>query len=130
LLLTGDHVLEGVSPVILPPDGDMSAYLDSLAKLEAFAFDRIAPGHGAVLDRGKRVLGLLRAHRLFRENKVLRCLEALGGASLDALTAPVYDDVPPERHPWAKFTLEAHLIKLTREGRVTLRDGIWRPAER
>ncbi len=33
LLFTGDHVLEGVSPVILPPDGDMSAYFHSLDKL-------------------------------------------------------------------------------------------------
>ena len=130
LLLTGDHVLEGAAPVILPPDGDMSAYLDSLAKLEGYAFDRIAPGHGAVLDRAKRVLSLLRTHRLFRETKVLRCLEAQGAATLDELTAPVYDDVPPDRHMWARFTLHAHLIKLTREGRVTERDGVWRPATR
>jgi glyoxylase-like metal-dependent hydrolase (beta-lactamase superfamily II) len=130
LLLTGDHVLEGVSPVILPPDGDMGAYLDSLTKLESYAFDRIAPGHGAILERGKRALAFLRAHRLSRENKVIRCLEARGEASVDELTAPVYADVPPERHAWARFTLLAHLIKLAREGRATERDGVWRLADR
>jgi len=130
LLLTGDHVLEGASPVILPPDGDMIAYLDSLAKLEAYAFDRIAPGHGAILERGKRALALLRAHRLSRENKVIRCLDARGDASVAELTGPVYDDVPTDRHAWAQYTLQAHLIKLAREGRVTERDGVWRLAAR
>src|SRR3984885_1697389 len=53
LLFTGDHVLEGVSPVILPPDGDMAAYLHSLEKLRTHDFERIAPGHGSVMERGK-----------------------------------------------------------------------------
>ncbi len=54
LLFTGDHVLEGVSPVILPPDGDMSAYLHSLDKLRVWDFERIAPGHGEVMERARR----------------------------------------------------------------------------
>jgi hypothetical protein len=51
----------------------------------------------------------------------------LTAASIEALTPPVYDDVPVERHQWARLTLEAHLIKLARDGRITERDGIWRP---
>jgi glyoxylase-like metal-dependent hydrolase (beta-lactamase superfamily II) len=124
LLFTGDHVLGGVSPVILPPDGDMAAYLDSLDKLAAFDFDQIAPGHGAIMNRGKRVLSLLRAHRLARERKVLEGLAE--PANLDTLTAAVYDDVPADRHPWARLTLEAHLIKLKHEGKVVETDGCWR----
>jgi glyoxylase-like metal-dependent hydrolase (beta-lactamase superfamily II) len=126
LLFTGDHVLEGVSPVILPPDGDMSAYMDSLDNLAAYTFDEIAPGHGGVMQRGKRVVSLLRAHRVARENKVLATLEKSGAATLDALTPQVYNDVPAERHPWAKLTLEAHLIKLARDGRVSESLGHWR----
>ena len=139
LLFTGDHVLEGVSPVILPPDGDMGAYIDSLDKLESHPFDRIAPGHGAVMQHGKSAVAQLRAHRMAREAKVLRCLAGgaanpgsganRGGATLDGLTAAVYDDVPVERHGWARLTLEAHLIKLAREGRVSERAGIWRVVE-
>jgi glyoxylase-like metal-dependent hydrolase (beta-lactamase superfamily II) len=124
LLFTGDHVLGGVSPVILPPDGDMTAYLDSLDKLEAYDFEQIAPGHGAIMNRGKRVLSLLRAHRLARERKVLERLS--GAETLDSLTPAVYDDVPKDRHPWARLTLEAHLIKLRREGKVTETGGLWR----
>ena len=126
LLFTGDHVLEGVSPVILPPDGDMGAYIASLDKLVPLDFDRIAPGHGDVMPRAKRVLAALRAHRMFREDKVLRRLGEMHDASIAALTPLVYDDVPPDRHVWARLTLEAHLIKLLREGRVAEHGGIWR----
>lgn len=126
LLITGDHVLEGVSPVILPPDGDMSAYMSSLEKLFAYDFTHIAPGHGDIMERGKDVIAALRAHRVAREDKVLARLKELSGAGIEALTPAVYDDVPVERHGWARLTLEAHLIKLQREGRVAEHNGIWR----
>ena len=129
LLFTGDHVLEGVSPVILPPDGDMSAYLHSLEKLQCRDFERIAPGHGIVMEHGKEVLTALRAHRLAREEKVLRSLRQLSVASLDELTPVVYDDVAVERHRWARLTLEAHLIKLEREHRASESGGLWRPSD-
>jgi glyoxylase-like metal-dependent hydrolase (beta-lactamase superfamily II) len=130
LLFTGDHVLDGVSPVILAPDGDMSAYLSSLDKLQSHDFERIAPGHGGVMERGKEVLTALRAHRLAREEKVLGGLRRLGAATLDDLTPAVYADVSVERHRWARLTLEAHLIKLAREHRASERDGVWRLAPR
>ena len=126
VLITGDHVLEGVSPVILPPDGDMSAYLRSLDKLHSHDFERIAPGHGGLMERGKEILTALRAHRLAREEKVVRSLHRLAAATIDELTPVVYDDVAVERHRWARLTLEAHLIKLARESRAGERDGIWR----
>lgn len=126
LLFSGDHVLGGVSPVILHPDGDMRAYLESLAKLERYPLERIAPGHGEVLSQAHAVLAALRAHRLAREAKVLRALTRTA-RSLDALTAAVYDDVPTERHVWARLTLEAHLVKLAREGRAeAVGDTSWR----
>jgi glyoxylase-like metal-dependent hydrolase (beta-lactamase superfamily II) len=126
LLITGDHVLEGVSPVILPPDGNMSDYLNSIDKLFAYDFEKIAPGHGDLMDQGKKVLEALRAHRLAREDKVLRTLATLREASLDALIPVVYDDVPVDRHQWARLTLQAHLIKLAHQGRAGELNGIWR----
>jgi glyoxylase-like metal-dependent hydrolase (beta-lactamase superfamily II) len=129
LLFTGDHVLEGVSPVILPPDGDMAAYMHSLQKLHAYDFERIAPGHGGIMEHGKGVLTSLRDHRLAREQKVLRCLRELAAATLDELTPVVYDDVPVDRHRWARLTLEAHLIKLAGEGGAGEIDGVWRPSQ-
>ena len=130
LLFTGDHVLEGVSPVILPPDGDMAAYLNSLDKLQSHDFERIAPGHGGVMDRGKEILAALRAHRLAREEKILQALSRLGAATLDELTPVVYADVAVERHRWARLTLEAHLIKLAHERRAGEERGLWRLSPR
>jgi glyoxylase-like metal-dependent hydrolase (beta-lactamase superfamily II) len=126
LLITGDHVLEGVSPVILPPDGSMSQYLNSLEKLLAYDFEKIAPGHGDIMEHGKKVIEALRAHRLAREAKVIRSIQKLTDASLDTLIPLVYDDVPADRHAWARLTLQAHLTKLADEGRVLEQGGIWR----
>lgn len=130
LLFSGDHVLEGVTPVILPPDGDMRAYLHSIGKLEALDFDRIAPGHGGVIESGKSMLAMLRQHRMMREARVLAAMQALGPADIEALTARVYDDVPVERHGWARLTLEAHLLKLEHEHRVSHKGAVWSLMER
>jgi hypothetical protein len=78
------------------------------------------------MDQGKQVLESLRAHRLAREAKVVRSIEHLGAATLDTLTPVVYDDVPVDRHVWARLTLTAHLIKLAGEGRILEQNGIWR----
>jgi hypothetical protein len=67
----------------------------------------------------------LRAHRLAREEKVLKSLRRLHGATLDELVAVVYDDVAADRHVLARLTLQAHLIKLAREQRAGERDGVW-----
>jgi glyoxylase-like metal-dependent hydrolase (beta-lactamase superfamily II) len=127
LLITGDHVLEGVTPVIVPPDGNMADYLNSIEKLFRYEFEKIAPGHGDVMERGKQVLEALRAHRLAREDKVLRSLARLSAATLDALTPVVYDDVTTDRHQWARLSLQAHLIKLVHDGRVSELNGVWQP---
>jgi len=127
LLFTGDHILGHVSPVILPPDGDMSDYLGSLTRLAALPLSRIAPGHGPVLDRPHEVIESLVAHRLRREQKVLRCLVAAGTASTEALLPVVYEDVDPSLHGLALHSLHAHLIKLERDGLVLLEAGAWLP---
>ncbi len=125
MLFSGDHVLEGVTPVILPPDGDMGEYLDSVEKLISMPFDSIAPGHGGVIADGKGMLAMLRKHRMMREAKVVNALRAAGASTLEELTPSVYDDVPADRHRWAQLTLEAHLLKLARDRRVTLSGSKW-----
>lgn len=126
LLFSGDHILEGVTPVILVPDGDMSDYLAALARLKAYVPRAIAPGHGRVMGEPLKEIDALIAHRLAREHKVHAALTARARATLDELLVPVYADVPADRHLFARMTLEAHLIKLARDGRA-VRDGeYWR----
>ncbi len=116
LLFSGDHILDGVTPVIMPPDGVMRDYLESLRDLRRRPLRAIAPGHGRLLTRPLAVIDAILAHRARREAKVLGALEQLRTASLDALLAWVYDDVPPVLHAMARCSLLAHLLKLQQEG--------------
>lgn len=125
LLFSGDHVLDGVTPVILAPDGDMAAYLDSLRRLLGYALRAIAPGHGRVLPEPQRVIEGVIAHREQREAKVVAVLGRLCTATPEELLAGVYDDVSPALHWLARFSLQAHLIKLETEGRCHRHDDHW-----
>lgn len=119
LLLTGDHIMQGSTVVITPPDGSMRSYLRSLERLQSEPVRSLAPGHGAVIEDGQSEIAGLIAHRLKREAKVIaRLLEAGGVATTDALVAPVYDDVDPRIHPVARFSLLAHLLKLHEDGQL------------
>jgi glyoxylase-like metal-dependent hydrolase (beta-lactamase superfamily II) len=125
LLFTGDHVMQGSTVVIGPPDGSMRAYLDSLEKVAALDVTHFAPGHGHVIGSPQDEVRRLIRHRLGREQKVAAALAALGRADLDALVVRAYDDVSPKLHPVALRSLTAHLIKLEEEGRVRREGGEW-----
>lgn len=126
LLFTGDHVMQGSTVVIAPPDGDMQAYFASLERLLALDITAIAPGHGQVIGTPHEEARRLIAHRLKREQKVIDAFARVNPATLDELLPIVYSDTPQRLHPVARRSLEAHLIKLAREGRVSLRNGEWR----
>ena len=118
MLFTGDHVMQGSTVVINPPDGDMRAYLQSLEKLLEEDIAIIAPGHGYLIGAPHRELRRLIAHRLAREEKVVNALVKIGPASIDELLPLVYDDVPVRIHRVAARSLTAHLDKLTADGAV------------
>jgi len=126
LLFTGDHVMQGSTVVISPPDGDMIAYFKSLERLLALDIAAIAPGHGHVIEKPHDEVRRLIAHRVKRERKVLDALGQKSPATLDDLVPLVYDDVSQRLHPVARRSLHAHLIKLSREGRVTAQGEEWR----
>jgi glyoxylase-like metal-dependent hydrolase (beta-lactamase superfamily II)/8-oxo-dGTP pyrophosphatase MutT (NUDIX family) len=118
MLFTGDHVMQGSTVVINPPDGDMRAYLASLEMLLAEDIAIIAPGHGYLIGLPHRELRRLIAHRLAREAKVRKALRQLRNPSLEDLLPLVYDDVPSRMHRWAARSLTAHLDKLVADGEV------------
>jgi len=125
LLFSGDHVLDGVTPVILPPDGDMAAYIESLERLKTYRPEAIAPGHGRVLTDAIGSIDYVIAHRAKREAKVLAVLGEMGQGTLDELLPKVYSDVKPQLLRIARLSLEAHLIKLVREGRAGRDRDLW-----
>jgi glyoxylase-like metal-dependent hydrolase (beta-lactamase superfamily II) len=126
ILFTGDHVMQGSTVVISPPDGDMQAYLASLEKLFAIELAALAPGHGRLIETPHEEARRLIAHRLKREEKVIRALAQKGEGTLDELVPLAYDDVSERLFPVARRSLHAHLIKLAREGRAIEEAETWR----
>ena len=125
-LFTGDHVMQGSTVVINPPDGDMTAYLESLRALLHLPLHWLAPGHGFLIEHPAETINRLIKHRLAREAKVIEALRELGPVALDPLLALVYADVPPARHGVAQRSLTAHLLKLAADGRARESAGNWR----
>ncbi len=118
MLFAGDHIMNGSTVVIIPPSGDMKAYIESLQLLLRYPLKLIAPGHGEVIEDSQAAVEWLVNHRLQRESKVITSLQRLGRSSLDDLVKVVYDDVDTSLHKMAELSLSAHLIKLQQENRA------------
>jgi glyoxylase-like metal-dependent hydrolase (beta-lactamase superfamily II) len=126
-LFTGDHVMQGSTVVIRPPDGDMAVYLESLEKVRKLRLRSIAPGHGHVIDDPNAVLDHYLAHRREREQQVLDAVAVAGTTTIGPVVEQIYTHVSPELREVARYTVHAHLLKLAAEGRVTGRTltGKW-----
>jgi glyoxylase-like metal-dependent hydrolase (beta-lactamase superfamily II)/8-oxo-dGTP pyrophosphatase MutT (NUDIX family) len=116
LLFSGDHILNGSTTVVDPPDGNMNDYLDSLdaldAACEAHDIGFILPAHGYVLGEARQAIAKLKAHRLQREAKILRVMQAHPEGSMDDWVTHAYDDVPTRLWPVAKRSLLAHVERI------------------
>jgi glyoxylase-like metal-dependent hydrolase (beta-lactamase superfamily II) len=136
LLFSGDHIMNGSTVVIGPPDGDMAVYLESLELVRRLAPAAIAPAHGQVIAEPIAKVDEYVRHRLEREAKVVEALAAAGRpVTIDELVPAVYADVDEARYPIARRSLWAHLRKLVGDGRATASDpddeaATWEPAAR
>jgi len=116
LLFSGDHILNGSTTIINPPDGHMGDYLDSLDRLasacETHQIEFILPAHGHVLGEAAQTIAQLKAHRLRREAQVAAALQALPDGSPDDWVALAYADTDPRLWPIALRSLQAHVDRL------------------
>jgi recombination protein RecT len=116
LLFSGDHVLNGSTTVVDPPDGDMTAYLESLDNLLAacrqHGIEFILPAHGYVLGFAAEAIAHLKAHRLQREAKVVAAMQARPDGTLESWVELAYDDVPQRMWPVAQRSLLAHVQRI------------------
>jgi len=111
IVFTGDHIMQWASTMISPPDGDVTAFMNSAQKLLLRKNRIYYPGHGApVLDPADRVKELI----THRKNRELEILSALSGTpkSIPEITQIVYHDVNPALLPAASRNVFAHLIDL------------------
>jgi Zn-dependent hydrolases, including glyoxylases len=126
MLFTGDHIMQGSTVVIWPPDGNMRAYIESLRRLLETEIQVLAPGHGHLITDPRGEVNRLIQLRLRREEKVrqalLRAPEGTG-VSVQNLLPFVYDDVPEVLYKMAARSLQAHLEKLVEDGELACSDG-------
>lgn len=118
LLFSGDHIMQGSTVVISPPDGDMGAYLESLVKVRDLGPVAIAPGHGHVIEDPRSLIDWYVTHRLEREAQLHSLLIGMGTARIAELVEAAYVDLDPVLVPMAKRSVHAHLRKLAAEGQV------------
>jgi glyoxylase-like metal-dependent hydrolase (beta-lactamase superfamily II) len=137
VVVVGDMVASVGTILIEPTDGDMIAYLAQLERLASLDASLALPAHGEPIgDDGagsptpSALFKYYIAHRLSREAKVEKALAAAGpaGATGLALVPVAYADTPPVVWPLARLSLEAHLIKLEREGRARRAGEGWATA--
>ena len=119
-LFTGDHVMGWASSLVSPPDGDLTEFMASCAKLGQRAAQRYYPGHGAPIDAPAERLRWLIDHRRSREAQIIAALRATPEPiGLTGLTRQVYTDTPPALLPAAARNVLAHLVDLVGKNQVT-----------
>lgn len=116
-LFTGDHMMGWATTVVAPPDGDMSAYIQSLDKLLAREDEIYFPTHGAPIQNPKRFVRAVKTHRLMRDAQIVEQLKK-GRDNIKAITIAMYADVDKRLHGAAALNVLAHLIRLVRNGAV------------
>ncbi len=115
-LFTGDHIIDGSTVVINPPDGNMKHYLQSLQRAKQLQCDALAPGHGEIIHEPDRAIDWLIKHRLERERKVQAALARNPNLTTRDLVPHVYEDVDRKLYALAERSLLAHLLKLEHDG--------------
>ncbi|HWM12123.1 MAG TPA: MBL fold metallo-hydrolase [Solirubrobacteraceae bacterium] len=113
----GDLVMGQGSVFVMPGEGSLAAYLDSLRRVRALDLEVLCPGHGPYVWSPAVKLDEYIAHRLERERLLLEALDA-GARTADAMLDHAWSDAPPELRPVAALSLRAHLEKLRDEGRL------------
>ncbi|WP_221792055.1 MBL fold metallo-hydrolase [Aquisediminimonas sediminicola] len=123
-LFTGDHVMGWSTSVVSPPDGDMTDYMNSLALLMERKDVVYYPAHGPAVDRPQRLARGLLGHRKQREGQIIRELER-GVTYIPDMVAKMYKGVDVRLHGAAGRSVLAHLLDLSRQGRVRQQGDHW-----
>jgi glyoxylase-like metal-dependent hydrolase (beta-lactamase superfamily II) len=125
VLFSGDNILGYGTAVIRPPDGNMIHYLHSLERLLEFNISLILPGHGPLVGKPEAKIKEYIEHRIMREKQVIAALRQ-GRETIGDITEMIYVDVSPSLLRVAEFSVQAHLEKLMKEGRVKNEAGRYR----
>ncbi|MEO7365358.1 MAG: MBL fold metallo-hydrolase [Sphingomicrobium sp.] len=126
-LFTGDHVMGWSTTVVFPPDGDMAAYMASLAKLQR-RDDRIYyPAHGPAIDNPRQLVRGFIGHRMQRERQILSLLKERA-RNIPEIVGSAYPGLDPRLIVAAGGSVQAHLLDLAARGMVVEDGEIWKRA--
>jgi glyoxylase-like metal-dependent hydrolase (beta-lactamase superfamily II) len=132
-LFSGDHVMGWSTTVVSPPDGDMSAYIESLRMVAGLDLSTAIPTHGSPITNPREFIGGLVDHRLERERQVLDAIRR-GLVTIPEMVTELYAAVRVELHRPAGYSVLGHIVKLVDDGLVAVAssgsgdvDGTGRP---
>jgi len=126
-LFSGDHVMGWSTTVVVPPDGDMAAYMASLDKLRR-RDDRIYyPAHGPAVTNPQQYVRHLVGHRMQREKQILTLVRERQRPIPD-IVASAYPALDPRLTVAAGGSVYAHLLDLERRGLVQRQEDQWKAA--
>jgi glyoxylase-like metal-dependent hydrolase (beta-lactamase superfamily II) len=124
-MFTGDHVMGWSTSVVSPPDGDMAAYMASLARLQE-RDDRVYyPAHGPQIDNPRQLVRGMMGHRRQRERQIINLL-ATGPHKIPGFVSAMYKGLDPRLSGAAERSVLAHLVDLERQGRVARSEDLWK----
>ena len=123
-LFTGDHVMGWSTTVVSPPDGDMTAYMASLALLQTREDRVYYPAHGPAVTKPRQLVRGMIGHRRQRENQILKLIGA-GTGVIEEMVPQMYKGIDQQLWPAAGRSVLAHLIDLEQRGLVLRADAAW-----
>lgn len=122
-MFTGDHIMGWATSVIVPPDGNMADYMDSLERLLSFNLDLLRPTHGPAIESPKTFINAYITHRQNREEQILGQL-AKGTTQIQDMIPVLYADIDKRLYPAAAMSVLAHIEGLVRSGKVVCNNEI------
>jgi glyoxylase-like metal-dependent hydrolase (beta-lactamase superfamily II) len=123
-LFSGDHVMGWSTTVVVPPDGDMAAYMKSLDKLRSREDKVYYPAHGPAVTNPQQYVRHLMGHRMQREKQILK-LVGEKTRSIPDIVANAYPGLDPRLVTAAGGSVLAHLLDLQRRGLVDSQGDEW-----
>jgi glyoxylase-like metal-dependent hydrolase (beta-lactamase superfamily II) len=130
VLFAGDHIMAWATSIVAPPDGAMSDYMASLAKLAQRTEGIYFPGHGPAITDASRFVSYYILHRKAREASILHRLSK-GATDIPTIVRAIYIGIDPRLTGAAGLSVLAHLEDLVARGQVETDgqpaiDGVYR----
>ena len=122
ILFTGDHIMGWSTTVIVPPDGNMTSYIESLKKVLNYKYKIFYPTHGGPITKPRQFVNALIAHRLMRQTQIINELSK-NNLTIKEMVSKFYKTTDKRLWPAAEKSILANLLSLKDKGVVVDEDN-------